>query len=297
MRVFYYTSGIDTGFVCRTLDLATYFLPDYTYVQQYRRIPVTGVSPRSDIYAYKGQMLGYDMKEKLLYPLFLAPVRRQTLFTLADSPDYYPSMPYSAQLIGYNGRPVFFYNYQLKRGGRPNYVDSTVFLLVADSNTVIKFGKYPPELRKKAVRYPETYFCTDTADNIYYVHAAYDSVYKTDVSGTISSRNILHAKPVRPPYHPEKEADLAYVRKYKASVEKNCRIAICMNKYIIVLKKMAEPDLLKTPTYKFFVFDTQLKKLYASAVAGEIIPVILPTKDGFLLLGSGYKKIYHYELP
>lgn len=297
MRAYYYASGKDTGFVCRTLDLATYFLPDYTYVNQYGRIPVTGVSPRSDIYCYKGQLLAFDTKEKLLYPVFSDTAGRQTLFTLADSPDYYPSLPYSAQLIGYKGRPVFIYNYQLKRGGSPNYVDSTVFLLVTDSATVLKFGKYPPELRKKAVRYPETYFCTDTADNIYYVHAAYDSVYKTDISGTISGRNVLHINPVRPPYHPEKEADLAYVRKYEASIEKNCRIAICMNKYIVVLKKMSEPDLLKKPKYKYFVFDTQLHKLYVSAVSGDIIPVILPTRNGFLLPGTGFKKIYHYELP
>jgi hypothetical protein len=297
MRAYYSVLKDDTGFICRTLDLKTYFLPDYTYQNQGKRIPIENVSPSSDIYSYKDSIYEYDTESKYLYNLLNKDEPRGKLYTLKGSDKYIPTMPYSAQLVEYQNRPVFLYNYQLKKTNRVNYFDTSVFIAVIDSFNTVRVGKYPAILHKQKSEFTETYYCIDRANNIYYTHSGYDSIYKIDINGRILKRNVLHDFPTRVRYNPKKPGDLAYSRKYEASNEKNCRIVVCFNKYIIVLKKLAEPNLLEPPKYKYFVYNTDLEKLHCDTIRHNIIPVILPTKDGFLIFQKEFKYLYHYVLP
>lgn len=297
MRAYYAAINGDTGFACRTLDLATYFLPDYTYQNQAVRRPIANVSPSSDIYSYNDSIYEYDTESKYLYNLLNRGEPTGKLYTLKGSDKYIPTLPYSAQLIEYGKKPVFLYNYQLKKTGRINYLDTAVFIAVIDSVNTVKFGRYPAILHKQSTRLTETYYCIDSNASIYYAHSGYDSIYKIDIQGRISARSVLHDFPARVKYEPQKSGNLAYTRKYEASNEKNCRITLCFNKYIVVLKKLAEPNLLEIPRYKYFVFNTSLDKLYCDTIWYNIIPVLLPTKDGFLIFQKEFKNIYHYVLP
>ncbi len=297
MRLYYTICNGDTGFVYRNLDLSTYFVPDFLFADHRARKSIDSISPKSDIYFYHDSLFEYNTETKEL--ISLNPGKRNLfarLHTIKQLNNYLPMLPYSAQIIKYQGHYCFIYNYQLIKTKQLNFLDSSPFLIVTDSLKFIKLGQYPSYLHKEKTRLTETFFLVDSISNIYYFHSGYDSVYKINTEGTILARGVLHDSPVREKFKPSKDGDLAYIRKYEAGNEKNIALSLMQNKYLVVLKRLAEPDLLKPKKYKYFIFDKALNKLFADTVRHTITPYVLSTANGFLLFSENFKETYNYEV-
>jgi hypothetical protein len=300
MKLSYYKTKADSGFVYRTRDVGCYTVSNNTFTNHASRKVVTSLSYRADFFKYGDSLYAYNYQTHILKPFITSNTADSfTLYPLPKDCEYISSMPFGSNgLLKQNGQFRFVYNYCPKKGKSPNYIDKHPFLIVTDSNQLYKFGNYPEIFFKEELQASEAYFTVDSSSNIFYMHPWLDSLYKISSSGEYIKRTVLHQFPKRGKVSPPSPGDIAYIRTYEYTNEKNIGIiAICQNKYVVIIKCLAAKKVLDKPVYKLFVFNTDLQKLYQAEIHHEVHPVPAPNNKGFLLFASNFSTIYYYELP
>jgi hypothetical protein len=297
VRCYYYKVKNDSGLILRNLDLSCWKLKSTMLNQFIAKQSVKGLSSDADIYQFNNSIFSYNTVNYCLENLFVKGISDSPLYSLKNHYSYLQIIPFSAKLVRENKRFHLLYNYEEKSSKKINALDSSIFLYITSSKQVKKIGKYPKSFHTEKLRFTETYFDVDSMSNIYYVHASYDSVFKIDINGVTQNRGIIHEVVDRSPYKQKEIGDLVYVRKYEHESEKNISLKIIQNKYIVILKKLAEKNLMKDPLYKYFIYDTELNKVCADTIKQNIIPNLFETKNGFFVISKNVDKFFSYELP
>jgi hypothetical protein len=300
IRSFYYKKKNDSGFVYRTLALGCYTLSSSSFTGHEKRKTISTLPDVSDIFKYGDCIYEYNTKTKMVKPFMTdkALPDSSKIYMLSKAGDYNPMLPFNSnRLIEQNGQLKFIYNYSAKKSKKPNFVDISPFIIVTDSNQYEKIGRYPPVFFEEELGTNDTWFDIDSNNNIFYVHACFDSVYKINIKGEELCRSILHQYPKRDKYSPPKTGDLAYDRNYRLMNEQNESLFLLNNKYVIVIKQLARKKIIEKPAYKIFIFNTNLEKLYVEVLNEDIFPGSIPNNNGFLLITRDLKKSFRYELP
>jgi S-adenosylmethionine:diacylglycerol 3-amino-3-carboxypropyl transferase len=157
-------------------------------------------------------------------------------------------------------------------------------------------GKYPASFFLSYIHLRETPYTVDSMNNIYYVHSSYDSIYKMNIRGVIMQKNQIHECPKRKEYKEKDLTNLTYLRNYLATTENNVSILNINNAYIVVLKKLAQANVLDKPTYKYFVFTMDLEKKYSDTIRHQIFPKLYNCKNGFFVIAENLDRIIEYEI-
>lgn len=215
--------------------------------------------------------------------------------TLKAFSEYYNMNDADNQYFNLNGSICLLANYGLWEERNPNYIDTAVFVVISNNKVLKKIGKYPREY-KQMVYKRAAIFRMDHEQNIYYSFEGQDSVYKMNLSGNILARSILHDFPVRKPFNKGKITDLAYVRNYLATNEVNVSMKIIDNRFILIVKQLAQHDVKASKKIKYFVFDKDLNKLYSDTLKNPVFPFAFETRNGFGFLSDSLKKFYEYDL-
>ncbi len=297
-KFLYYCTENDSGFIYKTGDFTYYLLRNSTFTRHEKRYQFLPLNPLVDIFKYGDSLYTYNTKTNVVKPLFGGETTDSSyVFRLPSSSPYMPRTPYSAQLIKLNGQFGFLYNYSLTKKTNPNYADSTPFLITIDSTRQYKLGRYPPVFYKQFMQFNVAAYTIDSSSNIYYVYQGFDSVYKINSKGQELARGLLHEYPKRDVYKTGDEDNIAYIRKYEHTNEKNYHIALWRNRYVLVIKQLAANTVLEKQRYKLFVFNTNLEKLYAAEMPNDIVASITLNNKGFIVFDKNLRKVYCYELP
>lgn len=294
MRIYPMYHEGDTTFLIKTRDSKSYIIKDLSNftLSDANRYP--HIDDSSDILMNQCKIYQYNVEKNELKDLkgnYLA-----ALNGLRSNKSYFSTIPYTRRLIFHKENPEFVYQYALFNGENCNFYDTSLFLTMHDTATITKTGKYNRAIFNALTLDKETYFTVDSINNIYYVHASLDTLFKIAPDGQALAKAALNPVVKRSKVDKNKLTDLAWRRNYAATNMKNAKIEIIHNGDIVLLRKLPANSILDKKEYQVMVFDQQLNLLYSNKTPGDIFPVIIPGFNGFHLLSADRKYIYDYKM-
>lgn len=294
LRVFPVHQKSDSLFVVKTLSANSYYTKDLSEFWNSKNERIKTIADSSDLFWYKNAVLQFNVETNQLKSLSGSLL--YTISSLRNNQQYFSTLPYSRQLIEFNGKISFLYQYCLYKSSNQNLYDSSMFLIVTGPDSVYKFGSYLPAMKNKLLIDKEIYFAVDHDNNIVYVHSGVDTVYKINTKGVVLSKSILKPEIKRGEVNKSKLTDLAWKRKYAARNLKNCKLAILRNGHIVLLRKLPGDSIIGKKRYQLLIFDDNLKQIYNGESLEEVYPLIVLSHKGFYLLSSNGTVLYEYYI-
>jgi hypothetical protein len=247
----------------------------------------------------KTDLFFFDRRAKILYMLKIAGnkivVAAKQNISGYDMKDRYNLSGKKFNIIKDENGYRLLFNYGNEKAAGSNYLDSSVFLLFSDKEQGL--GQYKKEFYKPSMYYKSALNDVDSTGIIYYVHEMYDSIYALNTSGVTLYRNVLHQNPHFEKFDIGQAADAAYIRRFSDATEWNLKLKVIGNRYIVVLKRLYNDNILADPAYKYFVLNRQLQIVYADTIRQKVTPFLLEEyKNGFLVLGDSVKSGFYYEI-
>ena len=191
------------------------------------------------------------------------------------------------------------FGYGIRKAEQDSYLDRDANLIrFSDSSGFKRMGYFPKDFFSGKHYNNAILLNIDTTGNFILGFEDHDSIFKIDAGGRIIAAGKLEGNGDGSAFDWEKESDLAYVRRYTWEAELNQAIHVSANNYIIVLKKLHEPNVSKPQMYRYMVFDADLKLKYADSIRQVINPnFIFNYKNGIALLSLATDKMYYYKIP
>lgn len=211
----------------------------------------------------------------------------------------YSIEPFGAFLVDHENPGNLIFAYGNRKAQEHSYLDTgTNLIRFSDSSGYQKTGYFPANYFSEKHYNNATLLSIDTSGKLVFGFEEHDSIFKMDAQSRVLAAGAVESNGDGKPFKWKKESDLAYVRHYTWEAELNQALYVSKNNYIIILKKLHEPDVSKPQMFRYLVFDADLKLKYADSIKHVINPnFIFNYKKGIVFLSLATDKMYYYEIP
>lgn len=216
------------------------------------------------------------------------------LSAIVDLNDWYIHVNTNSRQLSYS-YPELYLPYGLLKG--KNFQDRQAVLKI---NTVSRSFE-------RILDYPECYGNCDFYSNntsvdangsaVYALFSFSDDIQKLNTSSGSISQTQLPGSSGFTPFDRSKEKNLAYVRMYENTTEKNAGILLLKQGGHVAFKRMAKPSLNEPDRYQYYFFNSK-DELQCSGVFAEdvFIPLARSFGNGIVLPDKKLSKLFYYEL-
>jgi len=178
-----------------------------------------------------------------------------------------------------------------------NYLDDRgllkIDLLTNQFSKIIEF----PEWYKKCNIYSEKINFDLNGNYIYASFTNSEEIIKLDLDNNKIKINSIPGSSSFRPFKKELEKNLAYVRQYEETVEKNSELITLKGGGYVIVKRLPRESISEKIKVRVYLFDKENKIQCYDLLEGESIPFILKKyRSGFVILDITLSNLLYYEV-